>query len=53
MNRAKPWAHKRNAILVAVHYDLKELKQDLLNIEGEHLPEQLKELIDWAVKKLV
>jgi epoxyqueuosine reductase len=49
MNRAKPWAHKRNAILVAVHYDLKELKQNIF----EQNDENLKELIDWAVKKLV
>ncbi len=53
MNRAKPWAHKRNAILVAVHYDLKELKQDLLNLKNdETLPNFSQELIDWAIQKM-
>lgn len=49
MNRAKPWAHKRNAILIAVQFDLKDVKQDLLNTQED---ENLKELIAWAVKKL-
>jgi epoxyqueuosine reductase len=53
MNRAKPWAHKRNAILVAVHYDLKELKQDLLIAlviaKGD---KNLEELVNWAINKL-
>ena len=53
MNRAKPWSHKRNAILVAVHYDLKEIKQDLLNLKlDKDLSDQLKELIDWAIQKI-
>lgn len=49
MNRAKPWAHKRNAILVAVHHNLKEIKQDLLSLEPD---ENLGELINWAKQKL-
>lgn len=53
MNRAKPWAHKRNAILVAVHFDLKELKQDILNLKHDKtLPDFSEELIDWAIQKL-
>lgn len=42
MNRAKPWAHKRNAILVALHHNLLELKQDILRLKDE---ENLKDLV--------
>jgi len=53
MNRAKPWAHKRNAILIAVHFDLKELKQDILNLKlDKTLPDFSAELIDWASQKM-
>lgn len=57
MNRAKPWAHKRNAILITVHFNLTELKQDLLNLKMDKtLPESsadfFKELIDWALQKI-
>ena len=49
MNRAKPWAHKRNAILIAAHFKITELKQDILNLSTD---EKLKDVATWALKKI-
>jgi epoxyqueuosine reductase len=47
--RAKPWAHKRNAILVAVHYGLSSLKEDIAALKTD---ENLTTLVDWALKSI-
>lgn len=47
--RARPWAHRRNAILVAVHYQMKSLAP-LIEILKEN--EKLFEISAWALKQL-
>lgn len=49
MNRAKPWAHKRNALLIAAHFKMTELKQNIFNLCND---EKLKELATWALRKI-
>ncbi len=47
--RAKPWAHKRNAILVAVHYNMRSLKPLIQFLKEQ---EELSEIAHWAIKQL-
>lgn len=48
LERAKPWAHKRNAIIVAVNYRLKDLISIIQNLNSP----QLVDLKTWALKIL-
>ncbi len=49
MLRAKPWAHKRNAITVAVHYKISSLKEEIAALKDE---ENLTDIVQWALEQL-
>ncbi len=46
LERAKPWAHKRNAMIVASHHQLHEVSDCIENLLTD---EKLKALADWAL----
>lgn len=47
--RAKPWAHKRNAILIAVHHSIRSLAPLIEYLKHE---EELTEVAAWALREL-
>lgn len=47
--RAKPWAHKRNAIIVLVNCNLSNLKDDIAKLKDD---EKLSDLVSWAMQEL-
>lgn len=50
LSRATPFGHRRNAILLAVKYNLKSLSGEISRLGAEF--EKLRELSDWALSKI-